>query len=826
MDKALCGRNSIRRRYFRALKWLNRISMTSSAVARSKILIGMLIGVAMGWTFGSFFASRKCVDAVSSVQEAFKDILGRQADETGLLEYVRALTENRMQLETVRSQIMSSEEMRGLLHRGEGIESAIHPATVGKVNVLAREQGVENFVLDPLTASPRRCACGDVYHEESQRCFMQDPAIVLWVGGYGSQKVNASFLTKLAPRLQEVLVKSEFYRGTHCLPLPEGLPESLVAYTYSWLDAREMNKLYTTCRLVPPNNKHCFQAIDDNAGPPGRNIWAQQDQRQVLAHACFSLKPAFIVKDSVKKIDMSLTVEDLSRALKLNSPRSANQKMIKSLVGDSASTIMFSNISTLCGWKVHELALMPSLEYSTKIKVAAITVCKNEVATVAFTVGALIEHVHVYIVVDSGSEDGTVLLLRSLFAEQIETGKLQLVLTSSGEDMMVSRNVALDIAREKECSHIIKIDADDVLYDHGATQLLDSIQHLPSDVSLLWVSQVELHQSAIDDTSDWIRSVISDLEWSKNGHVFRRNTTQPFGHDRVYKLSPDLTAAGRWLDESRGLLPESFYHSGPVRFSFLITSKPLLAHYGWARPLNRLRMKQLAWHRTMSSALDSVRGTVPFLEHPEIFSRIALQAYDIIKQQLPERFQGLKARLNGLGYECDLAEQLISRLSLISRASRSACVMHAASSLNAGNGHFCRCFSSVVRQLQGGSVRQIVVQNSSSICGRSLCSPHFFDTSLMEVVEINTHGLSASSFDQVILYVQDPDWNSTGFLDLSWQLAREFSTVTLLSCAADRSSSKAMGWQTSRPGWNILHIHRWNAPCGQVTSFTYFKTAS
>ena len=163
-----------------------------------------------------------------------------------------------------------------------------------------------------------------------------------------------------------------------------------------------------------------------------------------------------------------------------------------------------------------------------------------------FTVGALIEHVDLYIVIDTGSTDNSVSLLRSIFGHQIRAGKLVVEEMPVGGDVFEARNAALDIARLHNCTHVLKVDADQVFYDEGAAKLIQAVRSLPNDVQLVWVPQNDLFQWSIPDTLAWLMYIQSDLLRADNKSVKAKHqslllrdtllfqdTKMAYGHDRV-----------------------------------------------------------------------------------------------------------------------------------------------------------------------------------------------------------------------------------------------------------------------------------------------------
>jgi glycosyltransferase involved in cell wall biosynthesis len=272
-------------------------------------------------------------------------------------------------------------------------------------------------------------------------------------------------------------------------------------------------------------------------------------------------------------------------------------------------------------------------------KIAAMTIALNEETTLSFTVGALLPKVDLYIVVDTGTEDRGFDILRQLFKREIMIGKLVISKMTVGQNISEARNFALKFARSQNCSHVLKVDADDVFYDGGASILTAMIRAMPNSVQVVWLPQWELVQSTIDDSSEWLKSVEEDV-WNVSGARqarFSRRTDMMFGHDRVYALTDDLEARGGWTDESRGLPAESLYYLRRGKFQFFASEFPLMVHYGWARPLKRLKEKTGQWGIRWTGQFpdigknqDGIFSLVPFSQHPEVVARYSRDVLSLL----------------------------------------------------------------------------------------------------------------------------------------------------------------------------------------------------
>jgi len=315
-------------------------------------------------------------------------------------------------------------------------------------------------------------------------------------------------------------------------------------------------------------------------------------------NSCSMMQQIFFFEQHSLKTSMILNESDVSRALSFlaNSVsiepdvvRTFPDVMLHVLSLFCPSQILASQVSVgglarCCGSSWYE---SKSHILSAKVKLAAITICLNEEYILVFTVGALIEHVDIYILVDTGSTDRSIGAIQTIFPRQISAGKLLILNSNVGSNVSEARNIALGIARLHNCTHVLKVDADDVFYDAGAARLVRAVRSMPVDVQIVWLLQWEIFQFSIADTVAWLQYVAKDILWDSQKSDQRKRRfqfyrkTDIFGHDRIYALSDDLQARGAWADESRGLPSENFYHSSTGKFVFLVSDMPLMIHYGY-----------------------------------------------------------------------------------------------------------------------------------------------------------------------------------------------------------------------------------------------------
>ena len=63
--------------------------------------------------------------------------------------------------------------------------------------------------------TPSTCTGRDIYDAQLERCFIMDPGVVLWFGGYVSG--SGFFVSELATRLKGIGSPSETFENANCL---------------------------------------------------------------------------------------------------------------------------------------------------------------------------------------------------------------------------------------------------------------------------------------------------------------------------------------------------------------------------------------------------------------------------------------------------------------------------------------------------------------------------------------------------------------------------------------------------------------------------------
>ncbi len=269
-------------------------------------------------------------------------------------------------------------------------------------------------------------------------------------------------------------------------------------------------------------------------------------------------------------------------------------------------------------------------------RVGVMTCVLNEVACAAFVVGAVIEAVDCYVLIDTGSTDGTADLIRDLYADECRSGRLivQSIGRLPGYDMSIARNRALEHLRAAGVEYFIKLDGDTVFYDAGIRHTLDVIRWLPPEVTGMSCGTYELYQHEIEDTAEWIAALRDrrDVFWEM---AFR--PVAPLVH-----AIDGARAAGKWGDEHAGKAPEGIFYSRPT---VTCTAPDIVAaHYGWARPLRAKRAKLAAWNcgpgedprlDRLHLGDDWRRPAQRFTHHPEIIARRVGQVSEWLQLRSP-----------------------------------------------------------------------------------------------------------------------------------------------------------------------------------------------
>lgn len=267
-------------------------------------------------------------------------------------------------------------------------------------------------------------------------------------------------------------------------------------------------------------------------------------------------------------------------------------------------------------------------------RVGVMTCVRNEVACVAFAVGSLVNHVDCYVLIDTGSNDGTVELIRDLYQAEIRSGRL--VIEEIGllpdHDMSIARNRALTLLRDAQIEYFIKVDGDTVFYDEGAQQIVGAVNLLHPRITHLRCPTHELYQFEIEGTAEWLYALKNRRD------VFWEMSFLP--DPPLVHAIEGAHAVGKWGDEQAGLRPEGIAYDRQEKHS---THKEVIAaHYGWARPLKNKREKLAAWKSPLGEdpRLDQLhrsndwrRPTARFTRHPEVIGRKVSSVIEWVTRQ-------------------------------------------------------------------------------------------------------------------------------------------------------------------------------------------------
>jgi len=285
------------------------------------------------------------------------------------------------------------------------------------------------------------------------------------------------------------------------------------------------------------------------------------------------------------------------------------------------------------------------------MKIGALTPCWNEEATIAFCIGSLINQVDHYVVVDSGSTDNTLLLIKTYFASEIASGKLILIEYGPLPDFDISKpkNAGIAKLRELDCEYFIRLDADDVFYDAGAKRAASIARSLTPDVTMFCINHWELYQYKLQNTVDWLNGIEADVLEDKvsdfygrfmclrippgadpRPHMFPKRFEGSYGHARIYKTQ-GAVSVGKWTDEAWGLGPgEDIAHPGMKKVCIGNTEE-LIVHYGWARPMNKKLSKMKVWEgegkERQDPRVDKIHEQWKFVDEPNCSSETYGQKY-------------------------------------------------------------------------------------------------------------------------------------------------------------------------------------------------------
>jgi glycosyltransferase involved in cell wall biosynthesis len=245
------------------------------------------------------------------------------------------------------------------------------------------------------------------------------------------------------------------------------------------------------------------------------------------------------------------------------------------------------------------------------VKIGAMTCCWNEQTTIAYTIASLLPSVDCYVVVDTGSTDNTLKIIKTLFEKDIKYGKLILIEYGALEDYDISKpkNEAIQTLRAEGCVRFIRLDGDDVFYLYGAEKAVRAAKELPDDVTMFTINHWELYQNKYQNSLDWTDGLYMEVMGLKKPDfmcmrippAYEGRFTGSYGHARIYRTE-GAVSLGKWTDEAWGKGPgEDIGHPGCVRKCIGDYSEDIV-HYGWARPMDKKMRKNNIW--THGEAVD------------------------------------------------------------------------------------------------------------------------------------------------------------------------------------------------------------------------------
>lgn len=232
------------------------------------------------------------------------------------------------------------------------------------------------------------------------------------------------------------------------------------------------------------------------------------------------------------------------------------------------------------------------------------TCCWNEQTTIAYTISSLLPFVDTYVVVDTGSDDHTLKIIKTLFENELSSGKLILIEYGFLEDYDISKpkNKAIEALRAEGCERFIRLDADDVFYFEGAEKAVKKARDLPYNVTMFTINHWELYQNKYENSIDWTDGLIEEAAGHKKPEFlcmrippsFDGRFTGSYGHARIYRTEGAISL-GKWTDEAWGTGPgEDIGHPKHRRRCIGDPSEDIV-HYGWARPMDKKMRKNNIW---------------------------------------------------------------------------------------------------------------------------------------------------------------------------------------------------------------------------------------
>jgi glycosyltransferase involved in cell wall biosynthesis len=224
-------------------------------------------------------------------------------------------------------------------------------------------------------------------------------------------------------------------------------------------------------------------------------------------------------------------------------------------------------------------------------KVASMTLGLNEEICVAFCIASLIEHVDYAIYIDTGSTDRTVLTLQKCFPDEISQGKLKVFSMDVNGRMPHARNYALNLMRKLNVNYWLKADCDEVFYGDMLEEVVEIARNTTIPIQEIHTYKYELYQSKVYEDTEWLNALRNrDNIFLDRDMTLPNAPRKPFGHPTIQNVAGGVGYdRGQW-DAAEGVV-YPYGPNGPT----IEHGKFVMAHYGWARPVNRKIAKEKKW---------------------------------------------------------------------------------------------------------------------------------------------------------------------------------------------------------------------------------------